>query len=714
MALVLQVMPSMPSRATPPLRIGFIGAGQMAGQHLDALQRVATPHLVVGVCDIRADVARALAQRACAPAYRTVADFLRDARPNIVHVCTHPATHFDLARQALQAGAHVYVEKPFAETRADAEALFALAQERGLSLCAGHQLLRDLAYRRLLERAALLQPVALVDSYFAFRPPRLHPHRSAAAALGEQLLDVLPHPLYSLVDALMQLASPGDGGAVDVVPKLVHVTAMPTDLHATLRAGEATGRLAISLRARPVASTLTITGAHGSLTADFVRGTVLGAGNDGTSPLEKIANPFVEAGQLAWRSAGGLVRRLIGGIGYPGLAELLGEFYAAVNAGDRSPLSVQHLRGVTDLYEELAVQVRSKGRSHPATATAPAPAPTAPVAVVTGAAGFLGRALTRELARRGFRVRGTHRSQPSDDPHVHEWVRVDLGAEVPSDVFTGAVVVVHAAAATSGGFEAHQRDSVDATEHVLRGMAAAGLRRLVYVSSISVLRPPRSAWERQTEATPLATNAERLGPYTWGKCAAEALVTAAHERGEIVARIVRPAALIDLDDIDVPGLIGRRLFGRWHMGFGRPGLPFAACEVGIAAAAIAWIAQRFADAPAVVNLMDPAIDTRARLLRLFRERGWRGRFLWVPIRLLAGAVQMVSRVLALARRNAGPTVAVWSVLQPRRYDATVGGRVLAAAHADATRARQPQERLKAGAESGTGVKAGAPAAQAYG
>jgi nucleoside-diphosphate-sugar epimerase len=469
------------------------------------------------------------------------------------------------------------------------------------------------------------------------------------------------------------------------------VTATPTDLHATLRAGEATGRLAISLRARPVASTLTITGAHGSLAADFVRGTVLGAGNDGTSPLEKIANPFVEAGQLVWRSAGGLARRLIGGIGYPGLAELLGEFYAAVNAGDRSPLSVAHLRAVTDLYEELAVQVRSKGRSRPATARAAAAPPQAPVAVVTGAAGFLGRALTRELARRGLRVRGTHRSPPSDDPHVHEWVRVDLGAEISSDVFAGAAVVVHAAAATSGGFEAHQRDSVDATRNVLRGMAAAGLRRLVYVSSISVLRPPRSAGERQTEATPLATNAERLGPYTWGKCAAEALVTAAHERGEIDARIIRPAALIDLEDIDVPGLVGRRLFGNWHLGFGRPGLPFAACDVGIAAGAIAWIAQQFAEAPAVVNLMDPAIDTRAGLIRLFRERGWRGRFFWVPIRLLAGAVQTLSRVLALVRRSAAPTLSVWSVLRPRRYDATVAGRVLAAAHADAAYAPQPQE-----------------------
>jgi len=282
---------------------------------------------------------------------------------------------------------------------------------------------------------------------------------------------------------------------------------------------------------------------------------------------------------------------------------------------------------------------------------------------------------------------------------VHEWVRVDLGAEIPSDVFAGAAVVVHAAAATSGGFEAHQRDSVDATRNLLRGMAAAGLRRLVYVSSISVLRPPRSAGERQTEATPLATNAERLGPYTWGKCAAETLVTAAHERGEIDARIIRPAALIDLEDIDVPGLVGRRLFGRWHLGFGRPGLPFAACDVGIAAGAIAWIAQQFAEAPAVVNLMDPAIATRAGLLRLFRERGWRGRVLWVPIRLLAGAVQMLSRVLALARRTAAPTLAVWSVLRPRRYDATIAGRVLAAAHADATDAPQPKE------EAGTELEA---------
>ena len=520
------------------LRIALIGAGHMAGRHLDALKRVATPHQVVGVCDIKAEAAQDLARRAHTTAYTSVPELMEDARPDIVHVCTHPSTHFALARQALLGGAHVYIEKPFAETRAEAEALFELAASRGRLLCAGHQLLRDPAFRTVVGRAAALQPLALVDSYFTFRSPTLHLQRSAPRALGEQLLDVLPHPLYTLVAALEQLVPNG-------APELAHATATATDLHALLRAGNATGRLYVSLRARPVASLLTITGAHGTLTTDFVRGMVIGAGNDGTSPLEKIANPFVEAAQLAWRSSVGLSRRLLGGIDYPGLAELVGDFYAAVAAGDRSPVSVEHLRRVTDLYEELAAQVRAAASGSPRQEArpplaVPASAPQ-PVAVVTGAAGFLGRAVSRELVRRGFAVRGVSRSQPPEDPHVGEWVRADLAREIPPEVFAGATVVVHAAAATAGGFDAHERDSVNATREVIRAMNSAGVEQLVYVSSISVLEPPRSVRERQNEQTPLATNAERLGPYTWGKCAAEEAVAAAHAQGEISARIVRPA-----------------------------------------------------------------------------------------------------------------------------------------------------------------------------
>jgi nucleoside-diphosphate-sugar epimerase/predicted dehydrogenase len=587
----------------------------------------------------------------------------------------------------------VYVEKPFVETPEEAETLFALARERELLICAGHQLVRDPAFQRLMRDASDLQPVTLVDSYFAFRPPRLDPYRAPSPALGQQLLDILPHPLYTLVAALERFGGGREGKPIEIL----HVTATPTDLHALLRAGEVTGRLTVSLRARPVASTLTVTGAYGSLTADFVRAILLGAANEGTGPLEKIGNPFLEAAQLAWRSAVSLTRRLLRGADYPGLVELLGDFYAAAARGDRSPVSVDHLRHVTHVYEQLAANVRSAAA--PLTPMVP-PSPTlprsAPVAVLTGAAGFFGRAISRELARRGFRVRGIGRSARPDDPHVHEWVRADLAEEIAAGAFKGAQVVVHAAAETAGGFDAHERNTVGTTREVLRAMAAAGIRRLVYISSISVLRPPRPFWERQAEKTPLAASPERLGPYTWGKCAAEELVTAAQQRGELEARIIRPAALIDWENIEFPGLLGRRLFGRWHLGLGRAGLPFAVCDVSTAGAAVAWCADRFDDAPPVVNLIDPTMRTRSQVLDRFRAGGWRGRVVWVPISLLAGAVMAASFVMSLGKRERTRPLAVWSILRSRRYDTAVASTVLAAVSEHAP-APQPAGRVIAAA-----------------
>src|SRR5207244_2083070 len=127
-----------------------------------------------------------------------------------------------------------------------------------------------------------------------------------------------------------------------------------------------------------------------------------------------------------------------------------------------------------------------------------------------------------------------------DDPHVHEWVRADLAQHVPTDLLVDAEVVVHAAAETEGGFDAHQRNTVDATRRLLRAMSERGVKRLVYISTISVLRPPKSPWEVQAEDTPMPERATELGAYTWGKCEAEALVLEAQAQAHIEARIIRP------------------------------------------------------------------------------------------------------------------------------------------------------------------------------
>ena len=85
----------------------------------------------------------------------------------------------------------------------------------------------------------------------------------------------------------------------------------------------------------------------------------------------------------------------------------------------------------------------------------------------------------------------------------------------------------------------------------------------------------------------------------------------------------------------LPGLMGRHLFGRWHLGLGRPSLPIAVCDVGRCAEAIAWCATHFDEAPPVVNLFEPDVTTRGALVRRLRARGWDGRMVWVPISVIS-------------------------------------------------------------------------------
>ena len=662
--------------ARTPIRVAFVGAGRMACLHLQALRRVRAPHVVAAVCDTSASAAREFAALAGAAAYTSLADLLREAKPQLVHVCTPAGTHFEPAREALVAGAHVYVEKPFVETPREARELLQLAERRGLLLCAGHQQLRDPAYRALVRRVPELGPVAQVDSHFAFRPVGMNPERAGPRALAAQLLDVLPHPLYTLIAALE---------AVTPDPSAIELAALvggPADLQAVIQATDVYGRLSVSLRARPVASTLTVAGAGGALTADFIRSSVVGAANPGTGPLEKAANPLLEGWQMAARGAGGVIRRVAHGGNYPGLAELIGDFYEAVIGGAPSPLAPDHLQRVVLIYDELAAHVRGAAERAAVQRDAPRePRVGAPLAVVTGARGFFGREITRALVRRGYRVRGISRSPDTEDPHVHEWHALDLSGAVPQQAFAGATVVVHAAVDTSGGYDGHQRNTIDATRNVLRGMHAAGVARLVCVSSLSVLRPPKTPWERQDERTPLARpGARELGPYTWGKCEAERLVADDAAGLGIDTRILRPAALVDWSKPEVPGLVGRRLFGRWHLGFGRPDLPFAVCEVGRAAAVVAWCAERFDEAPPIVNLIDDGITTRRRLIESFRARGWRGRIVWLPISLVAGLLTVVRTAVALAHFRRPQRLAVWSVLRARRYDTSIAASALQAAN----------------------------------
>ncbi|MGH3035108.1 MAG: Gfo/Idh/MocA family protein [Gaiellaceae bacterium] len=78
-------------------------------------------------------------------------DLLADEELEAVVIATPVVTHHELARRALLAGKHVFVEKPLATTAADAEELVALAEERSLVLMPGHLLLYHPGVAKLKE-----------------------------------------------------------------------------------------------------------------------------------------------------------------------------------------------------------------------------------------------------------------------------------------------------------------------------------------------------------------------------------------------------------------------------------------------------------------------------------------------------------------------------------------------------------------------------------
>jgi predicted dehydrogenase/nucleoside-diphosphate-sugar epimerase len=647
------------------VRVGFIGAGQMARTHLDALKRISIPSAVVGVHDPLAGRAEEFASLAQTGAFASVRRLLDEGRPDVVHVCTPPHAHFEAAAAALHGGAHVYVEKPFALTERDARSLLELAGARGRIVCAGHQLLRDAAFESLLLGAGRLGSIVQVDSHFAFRPAGAA--HQGARVLVDQLLDILPHPLYTLVAALERFAPPGAAVGIE------WARCGPSDLQAILRAGDVVGRLSVSLRARPIASAITLVGTQGSLSCDFVRSIVVGAANPGIAALEKVLNPIVEGSQLVSRTLTSVARRLRTGVRYPGLSEMLDGFYRAIVQGGAAPVSPEHLVRVTGLFEALADRVRAAATSVSATPVSPR-LETGPLVVVTGARGFLGRHIARAL----HHVRGIGRLPNFDDPNVHEWVAADLGDGVSAAALTGADVVVHAAAETAGNFAAHQRNTIDATRHLLRAMHEAGVARLVLVSSLSVLRPPRTPWECQNEHTPRPDDPERFGPYVWGKSRQEELVEREAPSLGISVRIIRPGALIDWSEPELPGVMGRQLFGPWHLALGRSRLPIAVCDVVRCAEAIAWCATHFDAAPPLVNLFEPALTTRGTLLSRLREAGWTGRIVWVPISTISLAIIVARTLQSLVQGRLPTRLAAWSILRPRRYDSRMAAKVLAA------------------------------------
>jgi 2-hydroxy-4-carboxymuconate semialdehyde hemiacetal dehydrogenase len=120
------------------VRIAVAGAGAFGAKHLDAIASIPGAQ-AVAVVDPVADTARALADRyRIADAHTELDEALERSDVDAVILATPTPLHAHQAMRCLEAGKHVEVEIPMADTLADAEALVALQRATGLVAMCGH------------------------------------------------------------------------------------------------------------------------------------------------------------------------------------------------------------------------------------------------------------------------------------------------------------------------------------------------------------------------------------------------------------------------------------------------------------------------------------------------------------------------------------------------------------------------------------------------
>ena len=120
--------------ADEAIGIGIVGYGKVvAGQHRRWIAAREGQARIVAVCDTT-DVRRQAAEEENPDAtiYEEYGKMLVDDGVDLVLVTTPPTTHCDLAVRAARAGKHVFVDKPFAMTRAEAEKMLSAAEDAGV------------------------------------------------------------------------------------------------------------------------------------------------------------------------------------------------------------------------------------------------------------------------------------------------------------------------------------------------------------------------------------------------------------------------------------------------------------------------------------------------------------------------------------------------------------------------------------------------------
>ncbi len=283
--------------------------------------------------------------------------------------------------------------------------------------------------------------------------------------------------------------------------------------------------------------------------------------------------------------------------------------------------------------------------------------------LVTGASGFLGRYVVKELLRRGHRVRALVRSSLSPNashPNL-EILSADLNASSNiSAAFSNIGVVIHLAAQMSGSSADQLRNTVDCTRNLLAAMANSSAKHLVLASSLSVYDWSTSS-SILSESTALEPRPETRDAYTNAKIQQEKIAEEFAANHCTTLAILRPGYIWGAGASVVPGVTAS--VGPFKV-IMAPSTVLPLVYVENCASGFALAAEKPSNI--IANLVDPEMVCAWRFVRENCLNG--GQYsLQIPIPYGLGSI--VAQIANVVASPLGLSFKLPGLLQPRRFRA---------------------------------------------
>jgi predicted dehydrogenase len=355
------------------IRVGIIGCGKVADKHVSQILRVRDCE-IVGVCDQEELMAGQLAERfGIRQRFSDAQDLLRTCRPDVVHITTPPQSHYKLAKECLDAGSHIYVEKPFTLTSQEAEELIDNALKGGRKVTVGNEtqfmpVARDM--RRLIQEGYLGGAPVLMESFYCYD---FSDERYAKALLGDKshwirrlpgglLQNIISHGIGKIAEYLQDenvtvlargftsrfLERIGETGMID------ELRVMILDSHQT------TAYFTFSSQISPALHQFRVLGPKNSLIADHEHQTLIRLPKQTyRSYLNQFVPPFEDAKQHfanGCRNIGRFLRNEFHA--ESGIHFLIRAFYQSIIRDTPLPIPYRDILLTSRIMDEIFSQIR--------------------------------------------------------------------------------------------------------------------------------------------------------------------------------------------------------------------------------------------------------------------------------------------------------------------------------------------------------------------